>query len=157
MLADGERRSAQLSGNRSILVMLCRSIMASCRQSLLVYQLLFLGSFYEQWHCYSVDRRLCYSVVRHCSSYFFYLPISGLPLTQRLFSATSLTSGDLIQTGWELAPTKVSMSTLWSFIIFFVKASTDSSPLSIISAIRSAWSFANGCEKWGINDNWGPP
>ena len=53
-----------------------------------------------------------------------------------------------------------------------VKASSiDSSPLSIISAIRSARSFANGCEKhllrtldfltpseeWGINDNWEPP
>ena len=50
----------------------------------------------------------------------------------------------------------------------FVKASIDSSPLSIISAIRSARNFANGCEKhllctldfltpsekWGINDNW---
>ena len=54
----------------------------------------------------------------------------------------------------------------------FVKASSiDSSPLFIISAIRSARSFANGCEKhllrtmdfltpskkWGINDNWEPP
>ena len=53
-----------------------------------------------------------------------------------------------------------------------VKASSiDSSPLSIISAIRSARSFANDCEKHmlrtldfltpsekrGINDNWEPP
>ena len=53
-----------------------------------------------------------------------------------------------------------------------VKASSiDSSPLSIISAIMSAQSFANGCEKHmfctldfltpyekrGINDNWEPP
>lgn len=52
-----------------------------------------------------------------------------------------------------------------------VKASSiDSYPLSIISAIKSARSFANGCEKhllrtldfltpsekWGTNDTWGP-
>ena len=54
----------------------------------------------------------------------------------------------------------------------FVKASSiDSSSLSIISAIRSSRSFANGyekhllrtldfltpSEKWGINDSWEPP
>ena len=82
MLADGERRSTQLSGDGSILVMLCWPTMACCRRSLLVYQVFFLRSslllfFRDEKLCrYSADRRLCYSVIRHCSSFF--LPSSGL-------------------------------------------------------------------------------
>lgn len=64
-----------------------------------------------------------------------------------------------------------SISTSFSFSTLLVKTSVDSSPFSIISAIKRAWTFLNVCEKHLMhimyfltlseqrrsNDNWWPP